>query len=425
MKLDKWVTRRISGVLPQLMAVEPVMALHGPRSVGKSTILREFARDAGVEVVDLDDVDVREAVARNLRSVVSEATPLCVDEYQRVPEILDALKARLNAEGSSPGTALITGSTRQDALPSTAQALTGRLHSLTIWPLSQGEIGGVHENFLETLIQDPQRLVASLGSSGSTRAEYVDRVCAGGFPLALKREGPDRARWFDDFVQASLERDALELGRIRERQALADLLNLLASQTGQVLNIVKASEAIGVARATAESYLRLLEDLFLVVRLPAWGKTLRSRVSAKPKIHLVDTGLAARLLRMTPHKLAGLDPATLTDFGHLLETFVVGELRKQVSWLSEPISMGHWRTSNGSEVDIVMELADGRVIGVEVKSSERALSDDFRGLRDLRSTLGSRFHAGVVLTAGPRPYTLEEGLHVLPLDSLWTTVSAP
>lgn len=425
MKLDKWVTRRVSGVLPQLMAVEPVTALHGPRSVGKSSILQEFARGAGVEVVDLDDVDVREAVARNLRSVVSQATPLCVDEYQRVPEILDALKARLNAEGSAPGTALITGSTRQDALPSTAQALTGRLHSMTIWPLSQGEITGVEENFLESLLSDPERVVAALGNSGSSREEYVDRVCAGGFPLALKREGADRARWFDDFVQASLERDALELGRIRERQALADLLKLLASQTGQILNISKASEAIGVARATAEGHLRLLEDLFLVVRLPAWGKTLRSRVSAKPKIHLVDTGLAARLLRMTPPKLAGLDPATLTDFGHLLETFVVGELRKQASWLAEPVSMGHWRTSNGSEVDIVMELADGRVIGVEVKSSERALSDDFRGLRDLRSTLGSRFWAGLVLTAGPRPYTLEERLHVLPLDSLWTRVSTP
>lgn len=423
MMLNNLVTRRVSGVLPHLMSVEPVLALHGPRSVGKSTILREFATTVGVDVIDLDDVDVREAVSRNLRSVVGGATPLCVDEYQRVPDILDALKARLNAEGSQPGTALITGSTRQDALPSTAQALTGRLHSLTIWPLSQGEIAGVEENFLEALIEDPPAFISGLGTSESTRAEYVERVCAGGFPLALKREGADRARWFDDFVQASLERDALELGRIRERQALADLLNLLAAQTGQILNVTKASEAIGVSRAATEGYLRLLEDLFLVVRLPAWGKTLRSRVSARPKIHAVDTGLAARLLRVTPEKLGGLDPATLTEFGHLLETFAIGEIRKQASWSTQPVAMGHWRTSDGSEVDMVLELTDGRVIGIEVKSSERALADDFRGLRALKSSLGSRFHAGVIFTTGSRPYSFEEDLHVLPLDSLWTRVA--
>lgn len=425
MMLNNLVTRRVSGVLPHLMSVEPVLALHGPRSVGKSTILREFATTVGVDVIDLDDVDVREAVSRNLRSVVGGATPLCVDEYQRVPDILDALKARLNTDGSQPGTALITGSTRQDALPSTAQALTGRLHSLTIWPLSQGEIAGVEENFLEALIEDPPTFISGLGTSGTTRAEYVERVCAGGFPLALKREGPDRARWFDDFVQASLERDALELGRIRERQALSDLLNLLAAQTGQILNVTKASEAIGVSRAATEGYLRLLEDLFLVVRLPAWGKTLRSRVSARPKIHAVDTGLAARLLRVTPEKLGGLDPATLTEFGHLLETFAIGEIRKQASWLGDAVAMGHWRTSDGSEVDMVLELTDGRVIGIEVKSSERALADDFRGLRALKSSLGSRFHAGVILTTGSRPYSFEDDLHVLPLDSLWTRVATP
>jgi predicted AAA+ superfamily ATPase len=422
MTLSKIVARRVSGVLPSLMGVEAVLALHGPRSVGKSTILREFAQSAGVEVIDLDDVAVREAVQGNLRSVVASRAPLCIDEYQRVPDILDAIKARLNSEGTVPGTALITGSTRQDALPSTAQALTGRLHSLTIWPLSQGEIAGVTENFVEALIANPSTLVSTLDASHTTRQEYVERVCAGGFPLALKREGADRARWFDDFVQASLERDALELSRIRERQALADLLTLVAAQTGQILNITKVAEAIGVSRASIEGHLRLLEDLFLVVRLPAWGKTLRSRVTARPKVHLVDTGLAARLLRVSPQKLAGLDPATLSEFGHLLETFVLGEVRKQVSWLPEPVSVGHWRTSDGSEVDIVLELSDGRVIGIEVKSSERAVAHDFRGLRALKSSLGSRFHAGVVLTMGHRPYTFDDDLHVLPLSSVWTPV---
>lgn len=207
----------------------------------------------------------------------------------------------------------VTGSTRQDALPATAQALTGRLHSLTIWPLSQGEIAGVREDLLETLWVDPAEAIEGSATSTTTRASYVERVCAGGLPLALRRPRAARARWFDDFVRASVERDALELSRIRERQAMADLLALVAAQTGQLLNVSAAADRLGVARPTVEGHLRLLEDLFLVVRLPAWGRTLRSRVSVKPKVHVVDSGLAARLLRLSAEKISGLDPASLTS----------------------------------------------------------------------------------------------------------------
>lgn len=421
MILDSMVPRRVSELLRGLAQVEPVIALHGARSVGKSTVLHGFAAESGSSVLDLDEVEVRDAVVGNLSSIVSGPAPVCIDEYQRVPDILDALKARLNREGSLPGTAVVTGSTRQDAMPVTAQALTGRLHSLTIWPLSQGEIGGVREDLLEALWMDPLSAVSQAATSMTTRADYVERVCAGGMPLALRRPRAARARWFDDFVRASVERDALELSRIRERQSLTDLLALVAAQTGQLLNVSAAADKLGVTRPTIESHLRLLEDLFLVVRLPAWGRTLRSRVSVKPKVHVVDSGLAARLLRLTPDKLTGLDPAALSDFGHLLETFVVGELRKQASWLDEPATLGHWRTSDGAEVDLVIESDDGAVLAFEVKANERAPGSDFRGLAQLRDLLGPRFVAGVILTTGTRSYTYDDRLHVMPIDRLWTS----
>jgi predicted AAA+ superfamily ATPase len=412
-------------MLARLVAEEPVIALHGPRSVGKSTVLRILAEAHGVEVIDLDDIEVRDAVTGNLGSVTGGVTPLCIDEYQRVPDVLDAIKARLNREGSRPGVAVITGSTRQDALPGTAQALTGRLHTVTIWPLSQGELAAGHENLLEGLHADPDTTVAQYSISGTTREEYVARVCAGGLPLAVRRSQSGRARWFDDFVRQSVERDALELSQVRQRQSLADLLARLASQTGQLLNITKAAEAVGVDRKTAEAHLRLLEDLFLVIRLPGWGKTLRSRVSVRPKVHLVDSGLAARLLRLTPAKLATLDPAALTEFGNLLETFAVGELRKQASWLDVQVALGHWRTSDGTEVDLVAEFDDGQVVAFEVTANERATGNDFIGLQQLRDALGSRFRAGVVLTTGRRTYTQSDRIHVMPIDRLWQTIDLP
>jgi predicted AAA+ superfamily ATPase len=413
--------RRVSELLAHLVAEEPVIALHGPRSVGKSTVLRILAQEHGVEVIDLDDIETREAVAGNLGLVTGGQAPLCIDEYQRVPDVLDAIKARLNREGSRPGVAVITGSTRQDALPATAQALTGRLHTVTIWPLSQGELSASHENLLEGLRADPDAVVAQHPISQTTREDYVARVCAGGLPLAVRRSPTARARWFDDYVRQSVERDALGLSRVRQRQSLAELLTRLASQTGQLLNITKAAEAVGVERKTAEAHLRLLEDLFLVVRLPGWGKTLRSRVSVRPKVHLVDSGLAARLLRLTPAKLATLDPAALTDFGNLLETFAVGELRKQASWLDEHVTLGHWRTSDGTEVDLVAEFDDGQVMAFEVKANQRATGTDMSGLQQLREALGPRFRAGIVLTTGQRTYTHTDRIHIMPIDRLWQT----
>ena len=265
---------------------------------------------------------------------------------------------------------------------------TGRLHSMTIWPLSQGELSGVHEDLLGSLARDPAATVARHPNSATSRQEYAARICAGGFPLALARPAGQRARWFAGYLRQCLERDALELSQLQQRQALAELLGRAAGQTAQLLNLTTLAEGMAIARPTVNDYFRLLEDLFLVARLPAWGKTLRSRARARPKVHVVDSGVAAYLMGLSDQRLAGWAPAVQTEFGQLVETFVVGELRKQVSWLVEPVAVGHWRTGDGAEVDVVVEFFDGSVIAFEVKASRSAGPKDFSGLRSLRAALG-------------------------------------
>ncbi|MGM0670373.1 MAG: ATP-binding protein [Gemmatimonadota bacterium] len=411
------ITRRIEAIVRSRAQEEPVLALQGPRAVGKTTLLRAIAAAEGVGVVDLDDIATREAAATDPATFVSGPSPVCIDEYQQVPVLLDAIKAELNQD-ASPGRFIITGSTRHDALPRAAQALTGRMHLITLYPFSQGEIGGTRENLVETLFRDADRLVTPAPSS-TGREEYIQRVVMGGFPMAFGRNESARNRWFDDYVTLSLERDVAELSKIRQRRALPGLLRRLAGQTAQMLNMASAGESVGLKADTAENYTKLLEAVFLVHRLPAWGKSLRARAVATPKLHVTDSGLAARLLRLSPEKLARREATSLQEFGHLFETFVVGEVLKQVSWMEGIAGCGHWRTHDGAEVDLVIERDDGRIVGIEVKAGSRLLARELTGLRTLKGELGEAFVAGIVLYTGPRAYTVEDRLHVLPADRLW------
>lgn len=415
------VSRRIEDVARRLLSEEPVLALHGPRAVGKTTLLRSIAASRGVGVIDLDDLATREAVAEDPAAFVSGQAPVCIDEYQHVPSVLDAIKAELNRDGS-PGRFLITGSTRHDSLPLMAQSLTGRLHRMTVHPLSQSEIAGVDVNLISTLFSEPAALV-SAQRSATTRDEYVARVAAGGFPAALRRATvAARSRWFGDYVSLCLERDVAELARIQQKATLPGLLARLVAQTGQILNVSAAGAEAGLNKRTADNYTKLLEALFLVYRVPAWGKTLRARAVAMPKLHVVDSGLAAHLLHLSPEKLGRLEPTALQQFGHLFETFVVGEVHKQLSLMDGIASIGHWRTHDGAEVDLVIERDDGSVVALEIKAGSRVGDRDMAGLRVIRDALGDAFVAGVVLHTGEWSYASKGRLFALPVDRLWTPI---
>jgi hypothetical protein len=274
--LSEIVARRLLEIATERLQDEPVLALQGPRTVGKSTVLRALARSCGVEVLDLDDPAVRSAVEADPGAFADGSAPVCIDGYQHVPALLDAIKAELNRD-LRPGRFVIAGSTRYDALPLTAQSLTGRLHLLTLWPLTQGEIGGIQENLLDALLSDPTAVPRGETSSTS-REDYIGRVVAGGMPIPLSRATTAaRSRWFDDYLKLVIERDVRELSTLRRREQLPDLLARFAAQTARVLNVAAAASETGIDRATATDYLKLLEAVFLVLRLPAWGRTLRAR----------------------------------------------------------------------------------------------------------------------------------------------------
>jgi predicted AAA+ superfamily ATPase len=411
--------RQLAAVLTRRLGEEPATVLNGPRTVGKSTLLHALADSMGRVVIDCDDPATRAAVRNDPGRFVTGPSPVLIDEYQHVPELLDAIKAELNRD-LNPGRYVLAGSTRYSTLPQAGQALTGRVDILDVLPLAQVEIDGLVGDLLVHQLLDGADLPAIVGPSVTTREEYARRITSGGMPVALHRPpGRSRSRWFANYLDLVIERDVIELTRVRKRDMLPRLLNVLASRSGQVLNIAAAAEAVGMEKSSAENYLRLLEAVFLIQRLPAWGTTLGSRVARQPKVHLVDAGVMAWLLGLTPERIAQNDPSVLTDYGHLVETFAVGEILKQVSWWDAPVAAGHFRTAAAEEVDLVLERDDGTVIAFQVKAGTRVDGADLAGIRVLRTRLGARLAAAIVLYSGSSAYTHEDGTMVVPLDALW------
>lgn len=412
------VERRVLPVVLERCTESPVVLLEGPRTVGKSTLLRVLANRLRGSLLDLDDLATRDAVAADPATMIDGPGPILIDEYQHAPIVLDAIKARLN-RSSEPGQFVLTGSARHESLPRSAQSLTGRLQRLSVLPLTQAEQEKGGTDLLARLLLSAAEVIPGPAST-TTRADYIERVVRGGFPLALAASSSAaRGRWIDSYVRLTLERDVHDLSRVRQAHTLPSVLERLAGQTAQVLNGAAVAANLGIDDKTGRDYVRLLEAVFLVRLLPAWDRTLTKRTTARPKAHLVDSAVAARLLRLTDTKLARREPTALTEFGHLLESFVVGELLGHATWTDKIAAVGHWRTRDGHEVDLIIESDDGRVLAFEVKASSRASGDDFRSLRALRDKLGDDFAAGVVLHTGARGFTIDDRLHALPIDRLW------
>lgn len=410
--------RRTLNVIRRHISTTPVVILEGPRTVGKSTVLGAIAEEEQVGVIDLDEVDVRREVEADPAAYVMRPRPVLVDEHPRIPALLEHIKAQLNKDGA-PGQFVLTGSASADTNRSGLNALVGRHATVPVLPLAQCEIEGRGGNVIEEAFDDPESLRQS-GPSGAARESYIDRVLTGGFPLMLRSlDRADRYQRFTHYIEQSINYGVTNLTEVREQEYLQKLLYRYAAQTGQLLNIQAAAKDVGLKRGTAENYTRMLELLFLTYRLPAWKRTHRGPVS-RPKLYVVDSGVAGRLLRLTRENIQDGGPFFRQQFGHLLETFVVGEILKLRSWMSEQVDIGYWRDRRGHEVDLVLEDPDrGAVLGIEIKAASRVTRDDWEGLRFLRDGIGARFRAGLVMHLGEMSYRVDERIYAMPVDGLW------
>jgi hypothetical protein len=342
---------------------------------------------------------------------------LVIDEVQRVPELVRAMKDAVE-EDRRPGRFLVTGSADLLQIPGTEESLAGRAETVVLYGLSQGELAGHREDFVDRLLAgDQAALSARVGTL--SREGYLESVCAGSYPEPITRAaGRRRNAWFDNYIKRIMSRDVQDLSRLAHLDRLPDLLRLMAANTSGELVKSRFARDSGIPETSVSGYLDLLETLYLVHTLPAWGENLTGRVTGRPKVALLDTGLAARLNHVTPDAMA---PGAISDpAGGLFESFVAGELRRQLVWAQTPARLFHFRDRHGLEVDIVVESDSRQVAGVEMKAAGSVSRGDFRGLTFLRDKLEDRFALGVVFYTGKQPLPFGDRLWALPYSALWT-----
>lgn len=409
--MSKLLGRHLEAGAREALDDTRVVAINGARQSGKSTFVHELMKKRAGEERTLDDGSTLAAARGDPNRFVRHDATLAIDEIQRAPELLLAIKAVVDRE-RRPGQFLLTGSARLLGLRKLPDALVGRMETLELWPFSQGELEQRTESFVDAVFADELRLPAR---SDESREAYVERVSRGGFPEAVRRDEGRRARFFESYAHDLIDRDVTQLADIQRRDELHGLLRAMAMRCAQLIKSEHLATDSGLPVTTLQRYLTLFEEVFLLKRVPPWTPGGASRAVQMRKLLMVDTGLCAHLQGRTVKRLTKDDAA----LGPLLENFVLGELARQLGWAKERARLHHFRTRDGVEVDAVLEAADGRVVGVEVKSSETVRAEDFAGLRHLETKAGARFHHGIVLYAGSRTLGFGERLTATPIDSLW------
>jgi len=400
-------------LVKQALEYSRIVVLSGTRQCGKTTLARKLA-SGNTGYLTLDDPQTLAAARNDLRELVRHNySTLIIDEFQRIPELLLAIKQAVD-EDNRPGRFLLTGSSNILAAPTAMESLAGRVHRIRLRLLTQGEMKKVKPGFLKVAFS---RSFKSGKVAAAGRKQLLDLALRGGFPEAVKLSGAQRRKWYGNFIESLLQQDLKDISRLRRHGALRDLILVLAAWSGKYMNISAILSGLGIQRETAESYIEALRLLYLVELVPPWTRTDYAQVGKQRKFFMTDSGLMASILGWKP---GALNP---DQAGKLFETFVFNELAAQVD-AEEDVrhKIFNYRDQKKREIDLLVEREDGALLGVEVKASSTVQGDDFKHLKWFQKNLAQKEFAGVVLYAGEDVMSFGEGMWAVPVGVLWAKV---
>lgn len=409
--------RNVTSLAEETLSDTPITVISGARQVGKSTLVQQLVKDRDARFVNLDNLADRNAAEADPDGFIGQYPKglLAIDEIQRVPELLTALKAAVDSD-RRPGRFIVTGSADLLALRGADESLAGRAETVPLEGFSQDELDGRVADFASLAWSLPAT-DALPDTPRVTRSDYLEIVSTPTFPEAHGRTGRARDRWLTGYTQRLLSKDSTDITGIQYPDRLETLLNVIAARNSGEFVAAHVGREINVPERSIPAYLQALRGVFLVRVIPGWSNNVAKRAVSTPKVALTDTGLAAHLAGIDIDGLEGTTAPALT--GGLVEGFVVGELHKQRSWSAMATRMFHYRDDHGREIDIILENRRREIVGIKVKASSTPGPRDFAGLRYLQERLRERFVAGVVLHTGEQALPFGDRLWALPIATLW------
>ncbi|MDE0308724.1 MAG: ATP-binding protein [Acidiferrobacterales bacterium] len=388
-----------------------IVLLCGPRQSGKTTLAQQIAGEK-FPFFTLDDPLVLEAAKKDPVGFVRGIDRGVIDEVHRASNLILPLKLSVDTDQRA-GRFLLTGSANLMSLPHLADSLAGRMAIIRLLPLSQAELRGGRSSFLDRVFSGKALKPANLVIGD----ELVSAVLTGGYPEVLTRSSWSRQQdWHLDYVEAIIQRDVSDVGRIEKLGVMPRLLRILAQYSGKLVNYSAIGSDLALNHVSTKKYVDIFESLYLVHTLQPWFTNNLQRLIKTPKLHFLDSGLLAALTGVSSDRLVG----ERVLFGPLLESFVFGELLKNASWSNERYVFSHFRDKERNEVDIVIENRRGRIVGIEVKASATVTKKDFSGLRKLITASGDRFELGLVLYDGEQLVPFGDRMVAAPVSVLWS-----
>ena len=379
----------MAAALEDHLRVMPAVVLTGARQTGKSTLASQLTGGSRTYLT-LDDVEVRGTAQKQPDTLLQGPGPLTLDEVQRAPDLLLAIKRAIDLD-RVPGRYLLTGSANLLLMQRVSESLAGRSSYLTLWPMTRREQLGLGSagRWDELLATPHTEWRELLGDAPATPERWQEFAQRGGFPTPALRmsSADDRSRWFEGYVQTYLERDLQSLSAIAALPDFRRLMRIAALRVGQMINQTEIGRDAAIAQATAHRYLNLLEASYMVVRVPAFANNRTKRLIKTPKLYWGDVGLGV-------HLSAGPEPT-----GAHLENIVLHDLLAWRETLPRRAEVMYWRTTNGEEVDFVVESGK-QLLPIEVKATTRPRLSDSANLRLFLKEYSDHATAGLLLHTG-------------------------
>jgi len=409
MYIPRFLTSRLEGLAHHF----PVVVVTGARQVGKSTLLQHVFGDRATTVVFDPVQDIGNARQDPDLFLDSHPPPVILDEVQYVPQLVAALKRRVDRD-RTPGQYLLTGSQQWQVLRSLAESLAGRAVFLDLEGFCLGEWAGAKASsaWLPAWLEDPEGFAQQPRKRLDLPVGPYERVWRGSLPDATRLPLETLPDFWGAYFRTYVERDLRLLSAVSDWHTFGRFVRLVAALTGQELNSSQLGRELGITPQTARRWLELLVATFQWFEVPAYSGNALKRVSGKAKGHLSDTGLACWAQAISSPAALGGHPM----WGHLFETFVVGDLRKQMTMLSPAPRLHHWRSAGGAEVDLILER-DGRFFPIEIKGRTKVGPNDTRGLAAFRQAYPSLPVApGLVIFLGEGVARLNGTDYAVPWD---------